>query len=73
MSTAGITHPLESPNLRTKIVVVYYVLTIFTGGFLLFFHGRMALLVDFIVSILYVAVTALLYLWSSSASSGEKR
>ena len=42
MSTAEITHFLASPNLRTKFVVAYYVLTIFTGAFLLFFHGRMA-------------------------------
>jgi hypothetical protein len=72
MSTAEITHLLESRNLRTKFVVAYYVLTIFTGAFLLFFHGRMALVVDFIVSVFYVAVTALLYLLSSVVS-GRKR
>lgn len=73
MSAAEITHLLESPNLRTKFVVSYYVLTIFTGTFLLFFHGRMALLVDFIVGIFYVAVTALLYLLSNSVSRSKER
>jgi hypothetical protein len=72
MSTAEITHRLSSPNLRTRFVAAYYVLTIFTGAFLLFFHGSIAILVDFIVSVFYVAVTALLYLLSTSAS-GEKR
>jgi hypothetical protein len=73
MSTAQITHLLESRNLRTKFVVAYYVLTIFTGAFLLFFHGSMALVVDFLVSVVYVAVTALLYLLSNSSSSGKER
>ena len=73
MSSAEIRHRLASPNLRTKFVIVYYLLTISTGAFLLFFHGQMAVLVDFVVSIFYVAVTALLYLLSSSVSSRKKR
>jgi len=73
MSTAEITHLLASPNLRTKLVVIYYVLTIFTGAFLLFFHGSMAFVVDFMVRIFYVAVTALLYVLSRSVSRGKRR
>ncbi len=73
MSTAEITHLLRSSNLRTKFVVAYYVLTISTGVFLLLFHGRMALVADFVVSVFYVAVTALLYVLSSSASGRKER
>jgi hypothetical protein len=72
MSTAEITHLLQSRNLRTKFVVAYYVLTIFTGVFLLFFHGGMAFVADFIVGTFYAVVTALLYLLSTALSSGKK-
>jgi hypothetical protein len=73
MSTTEITHLLQSPNLRTKFVAAYYALTIFAGAFLLLFHGRMAFLVDFVIGLFYIAVTALLYVLSSSLSSGKER
>jgi hypothetical protein len=51
----------EAPRHRTKMVGVYYLLTILTGAFVLFFHGRLAFAADLIVSAFYIAVTAFFY------------
>ena len=38
-----------------------YLLTMLTGGIVLFVHGRLGLIVDFIAAACYIAVTALFY------------
>jgi len=53
---------------RARFVVSYYLLTILTGSFLLFFHGRLAFAADLIASVCYLAVTALFYDLSKPAS-----
>lgn len=50
-----------TPRLRTKLVVGYYLLTIVTSTFILFFRGRVAFAVDLVAAVFYLAVTALLY------------
>ena len=50
-----------APRFRARFVVSYYLLTILTGAFLLFFHGRLAFAADLIASVCYLAVTALFY------------
>ncbi len=52
---------MASPRLRARFVASYYLLTILTGAFLLFFHGRLAFAADVIASVCYLAVTALFY------------
>jgi hypothetical protein len=46
---------------KASFVVSYYFLTILTGAFLLFFHGRLAFTADLSASVCYLAVTALFY------------
>lgn len=46
-----------SPRLQTKLVGVYYLITILTSACILFFHDRLA----FTVAVFYLAITALLY------------
>jgi hypothetical protein len=43
------------------MTVVFYLVTILTGGVVLFVHGRSDLKVDLIATICYMAVTALFY------------
>ncbi|HXJ85712.1 MAG TPA: hypothetical protein VMS18_02750 [Candidatus Binatia bacterium] len=70
MSTHGITRTItgESSRLRAKFVGAYYLLTIATGAFILLFHGRVAFVADLLAGISYLAVTAFLYGWSTSAN-----
>ena len=49
------------PRLRNKFVGVYYLLTVLTGIFILWFHGKLAFVADFVVALFYLAVTALFY------------
>jgi len=56
-----------SPRIGSKFIGAYYLLTISTGTFVLFFHGRLALEVDLVVGVLYLVVTVLLYGLSGSA------
>ena len=69
MSSAQISKRMSgtSPSVASKFIGAYYLLTISTGAFVLFFHGRLALEVDMVVGVLYLAVTALLYGLSGSA------
>ena len=52
----------------TKLVAIYYLLTILTGAFLLFFHGKAAFATDLIASVCYIAVTAVFYEFSKPVS-----
>jgi len=68
MSTADITKriPEASPRAGSKVIVAYYLLTIFTGAFVLFFHGRLAFTLDLVVGAVDLATTAFLYGISAS-------
>jgi VIT1/CCC1 family predicted Fe2+/Mn2+ transporter len=70
MSTAQITKPITESRQRIwpKFIGAYYLLTVLTGTFILFFHGRMAFVADLLVAISYLAITAFLYGWSASAN-----
>ncbi len=62
MNTAEIKRIVEaSPRFKARIVGVFYLVTILTGGIVLFVHGRLGLIVDFIAAACYIAVTALFY------------
>jgi hypothetical protein len=50
-----------SPRFQSRITGIFYLVTIVTGGVVLFVHGRLSLVVDLIVSACYIAVTALFY------------
>jgi len=51
----------SAPRLGTKFVIAYYLLTILTSTFILFFHGSLAVTVDLLAALFYLAVTAILY------------
>lgn len=60
---------------RTMLVGVYYLLTILTGAFLLFFHGQSAFVTDLIASGCYLCATVVFYDLSKSVNtsfSGRK-
>jgi hypothetical protein len=62
MNTAEIKRIVEaSPRFKARIVGVFYLVTILTGGIVLFVHGRLGLIVDLIAAACYIAVTALFY------------
>jgi hypothetical protein len=62
MNTAEVKRIVEaSPRFKARIVGVFYLVTILTGGLVLFVHGRLGLIVDFIAAACYIAVTALFY------------
>ena len=73
MSTAQIGKRISAtaPRVGSKFIGAYYLLTISTGAFILFFHGRLAFEVDLVVGVLYLAVTALLYGLSASAQRNK--
>ena len=68
MSTAGMTKHIAAkpPRSSAKFVGAYYLLTILTGAFILFTHGRLAFAVDLMVGVFYLVVTAFLYGVSAS-------
>jgi hypothetical protein len=59
--------------MRSRLIGVYYLLTIVTGVFVLFFHGRLALAADFVVGILYLALTAFFYGATASANKTKRQ
>ncbi len=62
MNTAEMKRIVEaSPRFKARIVGVFYLVTILTGGIVLFVHGSLGLIVDFIAAACYIAVTALFY------------
>jgi hypothetical protein len=46
---------------KARLVGLYYLLTIFTGSFVLFFHGRLAFLADLVAVACFLALTVVLY------------
>jgi len=54
---------------RTMLVGVYYLLTVLTGAFLLFFHGRSAFATDLIASACYLVATVVFYDVSKSVNT----
>lgn len=46
---------------RSKFVGIYYLLTIFMGTFVLFFHGRQAFAADLVATTFFLALTAFFY------------
>ncbi len=50
-----------SPRFKARITGVFYLVTILTGGVVLFVHGRLGLVFDLIATACYIAVTALFY------------
>jgi hypothetical protein len=62
-----------SPRLQAKLVGVYYLITILTGAFILFFHGRSAFTADIVAAVFYLAVTILLYELSRPANRRKGR
>jgi hypothetical protein len=51
----------SSPRFKSGITGVFYLVTIVMGGVVFFLHGRFGLMVDFIATACYIAVTALFY------------
>jgi len=58
---------------RARFVALYYLLTILLGGFVLFFHGRVALTADVIATVFYLALTALFYDLSKTVNRNKDR
>ena len=63
MSTAELKERIAeaSPRFKARITAVFYLVTIVMGGVVFFLHGRFGLMVDFIATACYIAVTALFY------------
>ena len=56
----------------SKLVSVYYAVTIALGAFVLFFHGRLAFAADLIAAVFYLAVTAAFYDFSKRVANGHR-
>ncbi|MGA8621160.1 MAG: hypothetical protein WB660_21885 [Candidatus Sulfotelmatobacter sp.] len=63
MSTAELKERIaeSSPRFKSRITGVFYLVTILTGGVVLFVQGRLGLVFDLVVAACYIAVTALFY------------
>jgi len=63
MGTAKVMQQMAetSPRFKAGITGVFYLVTILTGGVVLFFQGRLGLVVDLIATACYIAVTGLFY------------
>ena len=74
MSTAALTKQIsdDKPRVDSRIIGAYYLLTILTGAFVLVFHGRLAFVVDLLIGIFYLVVTAFLYGLSTSANKTKE-
>ena len=51
----------SSPRFKSGITGVFYLVTILAGGVVFFLRGRYGLMVDFVATGCYIAVTALFY------------
>ena len=63
MGTARVKEQIAgaSPRFKAGITGVFYLITILTGGVVLFFQGRLGLVIDLIATACYMAVTGLFY------------
>jgi hypothetical protein len=63
MSTAELKEQIAevSPRFKSRITGVFYLVTILTGGVVLFAHSRLGLVFDLIACVCYIAMTALFY------------
>ena len=63
MSTVEITKRMAeaSPSFRTKVVLGYYLLSVVTGVFFFFVHGKWGFAGDLVAAVVYLAATALFY------------
>ena len=50
-----------SPRFKSIITGAFYLITILTGGVVLFVQGRLGLVVDLVATACYIGVTALFY------------
>jgi hypothetical protein len=68
MSAPEMTKRITTTSSRqiSKFVGVYYLLTILTGSFVLFFHSGPAVVADLIAGVIYFALTVVLYTLSRS-------
>ncbi|HKV77358.1 MAG TPA: hypothetical protein VJP02_04425 [Candidatus Sulfotelmatobacter sp.] len=75
MSTAEITKQVAEASTRvdSKFIGGYYLLTILTGAFVLFFHGSFSFAVDLLVGVFYLAVTAFLYGLATPTNKSRNR
>jgi hypothetical protein len=75
MSTAQVTKRITEapPRLRDKFIGAYYLLTVVTGVFVLFFHGRLAFAADLGAGAFYLIVTAFFYRMSAAANRSNRR
>jgi hypothetical protein len=62
-----------SPRFSAGITAVFYLFTILMGGFVLFVHGRLALAVDLIATVCYVAVTILFLRLVQTGNQNDSR
>ena len=58
---------------RSRFVVLYYLLTILLGAFVLLFHGPVALTADVIATVFYLALTGLFYDLSKTVNRNKDR
>lgn len=63
MSTRLVTKPAPdaSSGFNAGTVIIFYLLTFLTGGFFLFFAGRLGFAVNISAAMFYIAVTVLFY------------
>ena len=63
MSTARANEQMAqaSPRFKAGITGVFYLVTILTGGIVLFVQGRLGLVFDLVATVCYIGVTALFY------------
>jgi hypothetical protein len=50
-----------SPRFKSIITGAFYLVTMLTGGVVLFVQGRLGLVVDLVATACYIGVTALFY------------
>jgi hypothetical protein len=62
----------NSASPASRLVSVYYVVTIALGAFVLFFHGRLAFAADLIAVVFYLAMTAAFYDFSKRVANGHR-
>lgn len=73
MSNANVMQPipLRSSRPGATVVVVYYLITLVAGAFILSFHGRFAFATDFFIAVFWLAATVFLYGLSRPVSEGH--